>query len=210
MKSIIPKLILLCFMVACRGENSSTETVSVEMQTVSHATSIEEPECEIPMEHHQKNPYTGQGSYSIGFCDEQIVVQLTLNLVGDPVSDETRAIYKEEIESRWSTDRFEVPIVFKVVWSDIDPDKTITVINGWGNNWHTSRWYSRGRMDAVAHEAGHYIGLFDEYGGGDAQGFDGGSSNGDRPWHPPGMMHTSWREPLDYYYDHFLLWFWGI
>lgn len=162
----------------------------------------EEDRCEVEEERWQSNPYTGQGSYGIGLCGGVIEVSLRLKLVGE-VDDEIRETYREEIEGRWSTDRFEVPVVFRVIWVEEGEDKTINVINGWGR-WNTSQWYTRG--DAVAHEVGHYVGLFDEYGGGDAQGFDGGAAPGPRAHHGVGLMQNSNYPTNDYYYDHFFLW----
>ena len=155
---------------------------------------------------HQSNPYTSQGSYSIAFSEDVLMVRLKLKLVGYPVTDELRSMYEKGIEDAWSTDRFDLPIVVDVVWTDEDPDKVITVVFGIGR-WNTSQWYTAGWVEEIAaHEAGHYFGLFDEYGGGDAQGFDGGAAPGPRAWHPPGLMANHNRPTLDFYYDGFLAW----
>lgn len=156
---------------------------------------------------HQSNPFTGQGSYSIALHEGTLYVVLRLKLTGEPVSDELRERYEEGIERIWSTTRFEVPIVIDVVWTDKDPDKIIKVVSGVGR-WHISQWRTKGQIEEIAaHEAGHYFGLFDEYGGGDAQGFDGGAAPGPRPWHQRGLMSNHNSPVLDYYYDGFLAWY---
>jgi hypothetical protein len=159
--------------------------------------------CEVEEERWQRNPYTGQGSYGIGLCGGVKEVTLRLQLIGE-YTDEYKEKCKEIIEEVWSTDRFEVPIEIVVIWTDDDPDKRINV-NRYGNRWNTSEWYQV-NLRAAAHEAGHYVGLFDEYGGGDAQGFDGGAAPGPREHHGVGLMQNSNYPTNDYYYDHFFLW----
>lgn len=155
---------------------------------------------------HQSNPFTGQGSYSIAFSEGILWVRLKLKLIGEPVSEELLLRYEKGIEDTWSTDRFEIPIRIDVVWTDNEPDKVIKVVSGVGR-WHTSQWHTKGQIEEIAaHEAGHYFGLFDEYRGGDAQGFDGGAAPGPRPWHQRGLMSNHNSPVLDYYYDGFLTW----
>lgn len=154
------------------------------------------------------NPLTGQGSYSIAYSGEEIMVRLKLQLVGTAVSDEIRERYAAGIEDVWSTSRFDIPITFYVAWDEDEPDKVIRIVDGHGHRWTTSTWYTDGWIEQeVAHEAGHYFGLYDEYGGGDAQGYDGGAAPPKRPAHPPGLMRSLHAPTLDYYYDGFILWY---
>jgi hypothetical protein len=190
--------IIFCLLTGCAGEDPDTV-----IQIVNELNEIQR--CEIPEQTHQKNPYTHQGCYSIALCEGIIEVTLRLELIGEAATDEYKEKCKGIIEEVWSTDRFEVPIQIVVIWTDKDPDKRINV-NKYGNRWNTSEWYQI-NLRAAAHEAGHYLGLFDEYGGGDAQGFDGGAAPGPREPHESGLMCNSKMKTLDYYYDHFLLWY---
>lgn len=187
-------LILLCLLFSGCGSEEPVENV--------FPTTIGEPAYvseEIVWER-QVNPYTGRGLYSIAFHDGVLRIRLKLQLVGYPVSDELREKYERGIEDMWSTTRFEIPVVVEVVWTDDYPDQEITIVFGIGRA-STIQWYTHGWPDeTAAHEAGHYFGLYDEYRGGDAQGFES------RPRQSAGLMSNIHRPALDYYYDGFFNW----
>lgn len=206
MKYLLVFLLLLC---GC-GSDSTPEEIQAAVDQIA-PDSAQTERCEIPVERDWANPYTGQGSYSIGLCGGVIEVTLTLCLVEEEkgtITDGLLMRYEDGIEAAWDTDRFDVPIRVNVVWSCEEPDKEITVRKGLGR-FNTSQWYTTGWIEhGAAHECGHYLGLYDEYGGGgDAQGFDGGAAPGPRGAHGPGLMANSNYPTLDYYYDHFRLWY---
>jgi hypothetical protein len=205
MKRLFVLTMLLAMVMCCGcGSDATQEEISAAVGTMQEATAVER--CEIT-ESEQRNIYTGQGRYSIALCDGVIEVTLRLNLVGEFVTDDLKERYKAGIEEVWNTDRFEVPIRIVIVWTDEDPHWTIKVHRcsvGWDtSNWCTGGWVER----SASHEVGHYLGLFDEYGGGDAQGWDGGSAPGPRAPHERGLMNISTRPTLDYYYDAILYWY---
>lgn len=130
------------------------------------------------------NPDQGPGRYELEFRDTQeLVVSLNIFLTGDapigPGGEDMRAIWEQGIESTWNG-QYEVidginryPISLDVTWvataaeSDF-PAVTVTAGDGRVHslNFFTgnpSGWGFENQPIIAAHEAGHWLGLLDEY-----------------------------------------------
>lgn len=119
--------------------------------------------------------------YAIGFrSSQELVAHIRVDLVGDapvgPNGEDLTAIWEAGIESAWNG-QFEIvdginryPIVVDVEWVDTDADYTVVVHSGSGgvntNNFYTDNPSGHGfdcQGIIAAHEAGHWLGLYDEY-----------------------------------------------
>lgn len=130
------------------------------------------------------SPDQGPGRFELEFRDTQeLVVSLNIFLTGDapvgPNGEDLRAIWEQGIESTWNG-QYEVvdginryPISLDVTWvataaeSDF-PAVTVTAGNGGVHslNFFTgnpSGWGFENQGIVAAHEAGHWLGLLDEY-----------------------------------------------
>lgn len=126
------------------------------------------------------NPYasgiwTWNSGYDISFQNQNLTIDINIQLQGIDPGDALRTTWKEGIESKWgkSFDIFDgtyyYDTVFNVNWVNTSPHHLVSVTSGFG---YTSV-YDWG-IDApaywqpilAAHEAGHMLGLWDEYIGG--------------------------------------------
>ncbi|MCF6251693.1 MAG: hypothetical protein L3J75_10575 [Methylococcaceae bacterium] len=151
-------------------------------------------------------------AYDIGFFNNTLMIDLDINLVGDPVDQALQNRWELGIEQIWSTSQFEIPISFNVDWVSQNYDQTVNVHAGstasTGGTFNMTNWYTVGasgwgdayQEEVVAHEAGHMFGLWDEYVGGAVDPISGTINTG-------GLMHTLNGPTLDYYYDDMLNWY---
>ena len=119
------------------------------------------------------------GRYDIALSDTQdLRVTLNIFLEGDAASQSLRNIWEDGIESTWNG-QYEIvdginryPISLDVIWADSEDsaDFSVNVHSGDGNvnslNFYTgnpSGWGFESQGIIAAHEAGHWLGLFDEY-----------------------------------------------
>jgi len=116
--------------------------------------------------------------YGLSFQNDQLIVDLPIKLTGDDPGDALRNQWKQGIEGIWGN-RYEIvdgpftyPLLFKVDWVDSNYDYIVTVRNATGRpdmlDWYTTvkGWGNNYQDEAAAHEAGHMLGLYDEYPGG--------------------------------------------
>lgn len=182
--------IRLCLLTCA---SSSVDAITVEWQNISGYSS--------------KPPYGWNFSYDIGYYDNSLMIDIDVRLTGDNPGDTLRERWEYGIESIWSTDRFEVPILFNIDWVDIGYDYSVTVRNGTGRwnmlNWYTvgaSGWGDSYQEEAAAHEYGHMFSLWDEYKGGAVNPLTGLINTG-------GIMHILNGPPLEENYYSFLDWY---
>lgn len=151
------------------------------------------------------SPWAWNYSYDIGYFSDTLMVDIDIQLTGFDPGDVLRNRWETGIESIWSTNRFTTPILFNIDWVDTtaEADQVVIVTEG-GGRWTMTDWYTdrTGRSPherVAAHEAGHMIGLFDEYAGGAIDPVT-------RLVNTNGLMHNTYKDTLDYYYDDFLSW----
>jgi PKD repeat protein len=116
--------------------------------------------------------------YDISFEDQTVHVTLNIQLIGDDPGTALRDQWEDGIEGIWSNTfdlhdgSFVYPIQVEVNWVSTNPHWVVTVIQGTGtcytNKWYTSTatWPATMEDEVKAHEAGHMMGLCDEYVGG--------------------------------------------
>lgn len=142
--------------------------------------------------------YEWEYGYNIDYYSDAIQVSMGIHAMGYDSDLDLLKRFEYGIESRWTTDRFEVPIIFDVNWVDTDWTHQVYIRDAYGRS-KIFTWYSDGywsREYTAAHEFGHLLGLPDEYAGG-ATGLYVGTG---------GLMATD-GPTLDYYYDGFLSWY---
>ena len=146
-------------------------------------------------------------SYDIGFFNDTLMIDVDIALGGADPGLKLKTRWESGIEAIWSTDRFEVPIVFNVDWVGTAADQHVGVIPGAGRwnmlTWYTidaSGWGDAYQEEVAAHEFGHMIGLWDEHAGGAVDPLTGLTDTG-------GLMHTLNGQTLDSYYDGLLAWY---
>lgn len=180
----------LCLLLCA---NYSAEAITVEWENIAG--------------YKRNSPYGWNYSYDIGFYDNSLMIDVDVRLTGDSPSEALLDRWEDGIESIWSTDRFEVPILFDIDWVDTGYDYSVNVTNGFGR-WDVLQWYTVGangwgdayQEEAAAHEYGHMFSLWDEYEGGAINPLTGLINTG-------GIMHTLKGPPLDYYYHPLLDWY---
>lgn len=114
--------------------------------------------------------------YDISFEDEMLKIELNIQLIGDTPSDELRQQWEDGIEGIWSNQYdleaydgfYTYPIQVTVNWVTSGAHHVVIVHSGSGRdnmlNWYTeSGWGSEYQDEIKAHEAGHMLGLYDEY-----------------------------------------------
>ena len=183
-------LMLLVFFGVC-GE---TMAFSIPWQTISGSR--------------VSDHYAWNYSYDIGFFNEALMIDLDIKLVGDPVDHSLLNRWEHGIEDIWSTDRFAIPILFNVDWVSEDYDAVVYVHDrGTGvfnmTNWNTRNangWGDAYQEEIAAHEAGHMVGLWDEFAGGAVDPATGLINTG-------GLMQTLNGPTLDPYYADLFGWY---
>jgi len=143
----------------------------------------EAPIPDIPAERQTgrltSGPFGWDYSYDLSFTDQHLEVDLDIQLVGDDPGQALRDQWEQGIEGIWSN-HYEIvdgtltyPIVFDAEWVNSDADHVVTVHAGTGPtnmlNWYTdhpSGWENIYQDEIAAHEAGHMVGVYDEYAGG--------------------------------------------
>ncbi|MEM3626506.1 MAG: hypothetical protein QXZ25_00585 [Candidatus Bathyarchaeia archaeon] len=114
--------------------------------------------------------------YDIYFASQTLRIEINIQLVGDDPRDALRQQWKNGIEGIWSN-KYDIvdgvytyPIEVKVNWVNRNAHYVVTVHSGSGRtnmlNWYTDRpsgWGNEYQDEIAAHEAGHMLGLYDEY-----------------------------------------------
>lgn len=168
------------------GETKTT-TAYVTTFLLEHEPPIEDLSEETISDYIQSADVDGDGTpdfawnsgYDISFESQTLHIEINIQLVGDDPGDALRQQWHDGIEDIWS-DSYDVvdglytyPIEVAVNWVDSNPHHVVTVHSGQGRpnmlNWYTDRpggWGDEYQDEIAAHEAGHMLGLYDEYAGG--------------------------------------------
>jgi hypothetical protein len=109
----------------------------------------------------------------------QVTLTLDIEFTGDDPGDALRQQWIDGIERVWSNQYFlvdgtaHIPIIMDANVVTSGADQVVTVHSGTGRtnmtNWYTDRpagWSNDWQDEIAAHEAGHMLGLYDEYLGG--------------------------------------------
>lgn len=118
--------------------------------------------------------------YDISFVNQVLHIEINIQLEGDDPGVALKQQWEDGIEGIWSNEydiadgNFKYPIKLQVNWVDADPHHIVNVHsespgNGIYNmsNWYTEiDWGAQYQDEIAAHEAGHMLGLYDEYNGG--------------------------------------------
>jgi len=123
--------------------------------------------------------YIWNSGYDISFASQTLHIEINIRLVGDNPGDALRQQWHDGIEDIWSNSYdivdglYTYSIEVAVNWVNANPHHTVTVHSGTGRanmlNWYTDRpggWGNEYQDEIAAHEAGHMLGLYDEYVGG--------------------------------------------
>lgn len=144
---------------------------------------VDVPLQDISKEHVSEEFSTGafgwNSNYDIAFTNQTVDIDLNIELVGDDPGNTLKQQWEEGIEKIWSNSYdiidgiYGYPIVVNLDWVDTNPDQIVTVHTGSGRtdmlNWYTDKpggWENEYQDEIAAHEAGHMMGLYDEYPGG--------------------------------------------
>jgi hypothetical protein len=151
-------------------------------------------------------PYAWQTEYTISFADGILLIELDIQLIGDDPGDALRQQWHDGIEGIWSnaydiTDgTLRYPIEVSVDWVTANANYVVRVHNELGRtdmaNWYMqSGWGPEYQDEIAAHEAGHMLGLYDEY----AEPFTDTNGNGR---YDAGEPFTDTYLPLNNEWDH--------
>jgi len=120
--------------------------------------------------------FSWTSKYDISFENQVLNIDLNIQLVGDNPGDELRQQWEDGIERIWSNTfdiadgSYRYSIEVEVNWVNTDPHHIVTVHAGLGRadmlNWYTQNGAANYQDEIAAHEAGHMLGLYDEYTGG--------------------------------------------
>jgi hypothetical protein len=131
------------------------------------------------------NPDPWTSRYDISFVNQILRIEIKIQLKGDDPGDALRRQWEDGIENIWSN-RYDIidgvytyPIMVDVNWVNRDAHHVVTVHSGRGRsnmlNWYTETdWGPEFQGRIAAHEAGHMLGLYDEY----AEPFTDTNNNG--------------------------------
>lgn len=109
--------------------------------------------------------------FDIGFENRELNVSLRIGLAGYDPGPGLVAVWENTIENTWDRgfeiidDSFRYPFNLNVIFVTDGSQRvhhTVTVVGGQGRS-NMLRWYSASFGDTAAHEAGHMLGLYDEY-----------------------------------------------
>lgn len=121
--------------------------------------------------------------YDISFQNGRVVIELDLQLVGADPGAALKQQWKDGIENIWSNafdivdGNYRYPIDVNVNWVTTKTYYVVTVHDGKGRhdmvNWYTQTdWGAEMQDEIAAHEAGHMMGLYDEYDGANGGSLD--------------------------------------
>ena len=115
--------------------------------------------------------YRWEYGFDIGFENGQMNVELRIGLTGYDPGSGLVAVWESSIEDTWGRG-FEIidgqlryPVNIDAIFVTGPGEavhQTVSVVEGSGRT-NMLRWYSESRGVSVAHEAGHMLGLYDEY-----------------------------------------------
>lgn len=159
------------------------KALSLILLCVIPATSLASPISDIGTQYVSNYLTSGiygwYSSYDILFQNQDLILDIDIDLVGDDPGSALISTWEQGIESIWSNafDIFDgtylYDTVFNVDWVNSGADHTVNVHSGTGPvnmlNWYTdnpSGWPNSYHDEIVAHEFGHMFGLYDEYVGG--------------------------------------------
>lgn len=125
------------------------------------------------------------GAYDIALEDHNLIVSLRIHLVpGSPdvkITDELKQFYQDGILDHWNyayalvngTSGTLTPILFDVQFTNDDPHHTVEIHESTDpknvppdterDRENVTKWYTKSTEQTAAHEAGHMLGLKDEY-----------------------------------------------
>jgi len=115
--------------------------------------------------------------YDISFVNQVLHIEINIQLEGDDPGVVLKQQWEDGIEGIWSNkydivDRnYKYPIKLQVNWVDANPHHIVNIYSGSGYtnmlNWYTVvNWGAQYQDEIAAHEAGHMLGLYDEYNNG--------------------------------------------
>lgn len=117
--------------------------------------------------------------YDISFVNQVLHIEINIQLEGDDPGDALRQQWEDGIEGIWSNKydiaegNYKYPIKLQVNWENADPHHIVNVHSSGDsmffnmNNWYiVCPWGAQYHDETAAHEAGHMLGLYDEYNNG--------------------------------------------
>jgi len=123
--------------------------------------------------------YGWNSGYDISFVSQSLHVEINIQLTGADSGDALRQQWHDGIERIWSNaydivdGLYTYQIEVAVNWVTSNPHHAVAVHAGTGPvnmlNWYTDRpsgWTNDYQDEVAAHEAGHMLGIYDEYTGG--------------------------------------------
>jgi len=178
--SFVGETITIDFQVG--DENDAVLDSALFIDNLKLKSPIEDLAEETISDYYQSADRDGDGDpdfkwfseYNIAFVDQTLQIELNIKLKGDDPGASIKQQWEEGIEGIWSNQYdivdgiYRYPIVVELNWVDSNYHHEVTVHNTWGRdnmlNWYTNPfwgwWY---RDEIAAHEAGHMLGLYDEY-----------------------------------------------
>jgi hypothetical protein len=174
-------------LTATNSTGSVTAMITVTVNLNSAISPIEDWAKETISNHLQSADLDGDGEpdfgwssgYDISFVNQVLHIEINIQLEGGDPGDALRQQWEDGIECIWSNKydiadgNYKYPIKLQVNWVDANPHHIVTFHPSGENmlanmnNWYTeSSWGAQYNDEMAAHEAGHMLGLYDEYNNG--------------------------------------------
>jgi len=155
--------------------------------------------------------YGWTSGYDISFVSQVLRIELNIQLIGDDPGDALRQQWEQGIEDIWSNAHdivdgpYTYPIEVEVNWVSTNPHHVVTVHSGTGRStmthWYTDRpggWGNEYQDEIAAHEAGHMLGLYDEY--------PDGALDPDTQFTTTNSLMADLGPTRDWHYEHIVEW----